>query len=171
MLERDTASIIKFVLDQAGNPSPYYWKIPRSFMVPSVYFPTPEIITGTDTLTTYSMEYVFGIMFFHKTSEKAYWLALQVLTAIRARRNMLAVVDTSGNETKEILRVDDPKLKMPDNGAAQLEITWTSRRPYGTETATKTQTYHIGQWDKPQLYESRVIDAAMEAALEKYIQR
>ncbi len=171
MLEQDIASIIKFVSDKAGNPSPYYWKVPRSFMVPSVYFPTPEITTGADTLTTYSMEYVFGIMFFHKTSEKAYQLALSVLIAIRTHRNMIAVIDTTGNETNEILRVDDPKLKMLDNGAAQLEITWTSRRPYDTEAATKAGAYHIEQWNKPGLYESKVIDAAMEAALEKYIQR
>ena len=84
---------------------------------------------------------------------------------------MIAVIDTAGNETNEILRVDDPKLKMLDNGAAQLEITWTSRRPYDIEEATKAGGYHIEQWNKSELYESKEIDAAMEAALEKYIQR
>lgn len=169
MLEQDIASIIKFTLDKAGNPAPYYWKVPKSFAVPSVYFPTPEIDTGADTLSTYSMNYVWGIIFFHKTSESAYQRALRVLTAIRARRNMIAVIDIDGNETKEILRINDPKLKSLDNGAVQLEITWTSRRPYDAEESEKAQAYHIQQWGKPELYESKVIDAAMEAALSKYI--
>lgn len=169
VLEQDIASIIKFTLDKAGNPAPYYWKVPKSFAVPSVYFPTPEIDTGGDTLSTYSMNYVWGIIFFHKTSESAYQRALRVLTAIRARRNMIAVIDIDGNETKEILRVNDPKLKPLDNGAVQLEITWTSRRPYDAEESEKAQAYHIQQWGKPELYESKVIDAAMEAALSKYI--
>lgn len=169
MLEQDIASIIKFTLDKAGNPAPYYWKVPKSFAVPSVYFPTPEIDTGSDTLSTYSMNYVWRIIFFHKTSESAYQRALRVLTAIRARRNMIAVIDIDGNETKEILRVNDPKLKPLDNGAVQLEITWTSRRLYDAEESEKAQAYHIQQWGKPELYESKVIDAAMEAALSKYI--
>lgn len=169
VLEQDIASIIKFTLDKAGNPAPYYWKVPKSFAVPSVYFPTPEIDTGGDTLSTYSMNYVWGIIFFHKTSESAYQRALRVLTAIRVRRNMIAVIDIDGNETKEILRVNDPKLKPLDNGAVQLEITWTSRRPYDAEESEKAQAYHIQQWGKPELYESKVIDAAMEVALSKYI--
>lgn len=169
VLEQDIASIIKFTLDKAGNPAPYYWKVPKSFMVPSVYFPTPEIDTDSDTLSTYSMDYVWNIIFFHKTSESAYQRALLVLTAIRAKRNMIAVIDIDGNETKEILRVNDPKLKPLDNGAVQLEITWTSRRPYDVDTSEKAQAYHIQQWGKPELYESKVIDTAMEAALSKYI--
>ncbi len=169
MLEQDIASIIKFILDKAGNPAPYYWKVPRSFAVPSVYFPTPEIDTGGDTLSTYSMEYFWGILFFHATTEGAHQLALRALTAIRARRNMIAVIDTDGNKTKETLRVNDPKLKPLDNGAVQLEITWTSRRSYDTGVSVKAQSYHIQQWGKPELYESKVIDAAMEVALSKYI--
>ena len=46
MLEQEMASIIKFVLDRAGGPSPYYWNVPRHFCVPAAYFPTPEIDTG-----------------------------------------------------------------------------------------------------------------------------
>lgn len=169
VLEQDIASIIKFTLDKAGNPAPYYWKVPKSFAVPSVYFPEPEIDTGSDTLSTYSLDYFWNVVFFHKTSGEAYRLALQVLTEIRARRNLIAVIDTDGSETEEILRVNDPKLKPLDNGAVQLEITWTSRRPYDTEVSEKAQSCNIQQWGKPELYESKVIDAAMEAALGKYI--
>ena len=35
MLEQDMASIIKFVLENAENPAPYYWNVPENFMVPA----------------------------------------------------------------------------------------------------------------------------------------
>ena len=38
MLEKEVASIIKFILDSAGNPVPYYHNMPENFVVPSVYF-------------------------------------------------------------------------------------------------------------------------------------
>lgn len=170
MLEQDIASLIKFILDGAGNPSPYYWNAPESFSVPAIYFPTPEISTSGDTFSTYGLDYVWNIVFFHRSTQEAYQLALQVLMMIRANRNMICVIDTEGNSTKEVLRVDDPKLKTLDTSAVQLEITWTSRRPYNVEAATYMQSYHVNMWKKHELYESKVISAAMEAALEKYIQ-
>ena len=39
MLEQELASIIKFTLDRAGNPSPYYWNVQENFCVPAAYFP------------------------------------------------------------------------------------------------------------------------------------
>ena len=53
MLEQEMASIIKYVLDRAGGPSPYYWNVPRHFSIPAAYFPTPELDTGGETFLTY----------------------------------------------------------------------------------------------------------------------
>lgn len=83
MLEQELASIMKYTLDRAGNPSPYYYEVPQHFTVPAVYFPTPEITTGGETFATYNMEYAWYIKFFHKSSQEAYALALAVLTAIK----------------------------------------------------------------------------------------
>jgi hypothetical protein len=53
----------------------------------------------------------------------------------------------------------------------QLKITFTSRRPYNRPDVQKMQTYHIEEWEDSELYESKYVDAAMEAALEKYINK
>lgn len=143
MLEQETASIIRFVLNSAGNPFPYYEKIPESFAVPAAYFPTPEIVTGGETFCTYAMEYAWYILFFHKNENEAYALALQALTAIRRKRNLIPLIDTDGNKTGKGIRLKDPDIKVIDNGAAQLHLRWTSRRPYACEEATKMQTYQL----------------------------
>jgi hypothetical protein len=171
VLEQEIASIIKFTSDAAGNPAPYYWDVPRSVAVPAVYFPSPDIGTGGDTLATYKMEYDWFIKFFHKTTEDAYALGLKALTALKVCRNLVPLIDTEGKATGRGIRIDDPELKKVDDGAVQLKITFTSRRPYNRPDVQKMQTYHIEEWEDSELYESKYVDAAMEAALEKYINK
>lgn len=55
-LEQEIASIMKYVIDRAGKPAPYYWEVPAHFAVPSVYFPMPEIDTGGETFLTYYID-------------------------------------------------------------------------------------------------------------------
>lgn len=168
MLEQEIASIIKFLLDKAENPSPYYHSVPKGFTIPSAYFPTPEITTGGDTLSTYSMEYTWFVLFFHKSSQEAHDIGFRVLTEIRERRNLIPLIDEKGRETKHFLRVDDPKLKVLDNGAAQLQIDWTSRRPYNSEQSEKMRNFEIKNWNNPDKYRGRTISAAYQEAISKY---
>lgn len=169
MLEQELASIIKFTLDKAGNPSPYYYEVPEHFMVPSAYFPTPEIMTGGDTFLSYSMDYTWFIKFFHKTSQKAYELGLQVLTAIKGNRNIIPLIGTDGREISgEAIRTSDPQLKILDDGAAQLQIEWTSRRLYNAEESAKIQNYEVEYWKKSEAYTERIISPAYAEAIEQY---
>lgn len=168
MLEQELASIMKFTLDRANNPSPYYYDVPQHFTVPAVYFPTPEISTGGETFLTYSMEYVWYIKIFHKSSQEAYSLGLSVLTAIKGNRNLIPLIGTTGERAEGSIRLDDPKLKVLDNGAAQLSLSWTSRRPYDTEETVKMQSYEVENWNNPDIYVSRVIPVAFAEAIEQY---
>lgn len=171
MLEQEIASIIKFVLDRTGNPSPYYWNVPEDFSVPAVYFPTPEIMTGGETFLTYHMDYTWFILIFAETSEKAYALGLQALTAIKGKRNLFPVIGTGGEETGETFRADDPRLKVLDNGAAQLQISWTSRRPYDDKEAVKMQSFDVRAWNKAADYTEREVSAAYVAAIESFAEK
>lgn len=131
MLEQEMASIIKFVLDHAGEPSPYYWNVPAHFTVPAAYFPTPEIDTGGETFSTYYVDYAWYIKLFHTTEQGAYSLGFNVVKAIRAVRNLIPLIGEDGQEIDgSWVRVDDPKLKVLDSGSAQLTINWRSRKPY-----------------------------------------
>lgn len=141
LLEQELASIIKYTLESSGNPAPYYYDVPEGFAVPAAYFPTPELSTEGDTFSTYALEYVWFIKFFHNTTQDAYALALGTLTAIKASRNLIPLINADGEKTDEVIRLKDPKLSTIDNGAVQLKIEWTSRRPYSAEEIPKMQTF------------------------------
>ena len=71
MLEKEIASIIRFILESCGNPVPYYHNMPESFIVPSVYFPVPEVSQNPDTMSAYGAEYTMFVNFFHSSTELA----------------------------------------------------------------------------------------------------
>lgn len=169
MLEQEMASIIKFVIDRAGKPAPYYWKVPAHFSVPSAYFPMPEIETGGETFSTYGMDYSWFVKIFHRKEEDAYSLGLAVVTAIKAVRNLVPLIAEDGSEIERSwVRVKDPKLKILDDGAAQLSISWRSRRPYNEEAAEKMQSFDVSGWAKQGQYTEKVISEAYAEAIERY---
>ena len=45
-LEQEIASVIRFILDSVPGITPYYWDIPEGFVVPSVFFPQPELTSS-----------------------------------------------------------------------------------------------------------------------------
>ncbi len=166
-LEQEIASIMKFVLDRAGKPAPYYWEVPVHFAVPSAYFPMPEIDTGSETFLTYNMDYAWYIKIFHRTKEEAYSLGLTVVTAIRAARNLIPLIAEDGSETEgNWIRLNDPKLKILDDRAAQLAVTWRSRRPYD-DTAAGAQRSQLLNIDALAKQGNRISDAFAKA-LEKH---
>ena len=56
-LEQEIASVIRFILDSLPGITPYYWDIPEGFVVPSVFFPQPELTPLGDTFASYAVEY------------------------------------------------------------------------------------------------------------------
>jgi len=163
MLEQEIASVIRFVLDSAGNPNPYYYSVPESFIVPAVYFPSPEINTGGETFRTYRMEYAWYITFHHKTSEDAYRLAQAALTAIMGRRCLIPLIKENGEYAGRGLRVNNPSIKPLDTGVYQLALSFVSRRPYDAEQVEKMQSYEVEAFLKSP------DEAAVQAAVAKYL--
>ena len=143
MLEQDLASIMRFLTEQSGSPAPYYNNVPKSFRVPAVYFPRPEITSDGDTLNTYALDFSLFVKFFHRTKEDAYELGYTALTALLDRRNRIPLIDESGSRTGRFIRIRDPTLRAVDENAVQLQIDWTSRKPFAVEPVTMMQTYEI----------------------------
>lgn len=165
MLEQEMASIIKFILDRAENPSPYYWNVPEHFLVPAVYFPTPEIDTGGETFLTYYVDYAWYILFFHKTAQEAYSLGYEVANAIRRERNLIPIIGEDGNEiAREWVRISDPTLAVLDGGAAQLTIKWRSRKPYNTIDGIPVMRFNFDVFMKS----GKIISDAEAAEIEQY---
>lgn len=152
MLEQEIASAIKFILESAGNPAPYYWNVPQDFAVPAVYFPVPEITSGGDTLNSYNLNYTWFIKFFHKDTQSAHELATAALTALQSRRNLIPLINETRELTDRGFRTKDPELKEIDGGAVQLTLSWNSPRPYHKEQSPKVMKYYLAyitkQYDK-----------------------
>lgn len=167
-LEQEVASIVKFILDRAGGPAPYYWNVPSNFVIPAVYFPPPEIETGGETFLTYNMDYVWYVKLFDKTKQDAYAMGLNVLAAIKAERNLVPMISEDGSTIPQSwVRINDPTLKVLDDGAAQLTVRWRSRRPYSDSLAdpAKAQTVSVDIIGKPA---GRTIEDVYAEALEQY---
>lgn len=144
MLEQEAASIMKFVIENAENPYPYYWNVPQNFMIPAVYFPIPEMLTGGETFLTYYIDFSWYIDFFHKTAQQTYGLGHKVLTAIKEQKNLIPLITEDGNLIENNwIRVDDPSVEVIENGTVQLKITWRSRRPYKQNEAQKAKLFHM----------------------------
>lgn len=169
MLEQEIASIIKFTLDKANNPFPYYYNVPQSFAVPAAYFPVPEISTRGESFRTYAMEYSWFIKFFHRNSQTAYAMVSSVLAALKGNKNRVPLIDTDGNSTGKNIRLKDPTVSSADDGAIQLQLSWDSIRPYDGVDAMKMQTFYIESWSKAEIYTEKTISTALEAAIEKYL--
>lgn len=165
MLEQDLASIMRFLTEQSGNPAPYYNNVPESFRVPAVYFPRPEITSDGDTLNTYALDFSLFVKFFHRTKEDAYELGYTALTALLDRRNRIPLIDESGSRAGRFIRIRDPTLRAVDENAVQLQIDWTSRKPFAVEPVTMMQTYEIKGWHEPDIYITRRIETAFRAAV------
>lgn len=95
-LEQEIASVIRFILDSVPGITPYYWDIPEGFVVPSVFFPQPELTPLGDTFASYAVEYDWYIKFFASTDEDAYASAAAALNAICAARLLVPLIDEAG---------------------------------------------------------------------------
>ena len=168
MLEQEIASIMRFCLDAADNPQPYYYDVPEDFQVPAMYFPQPEIDTAGETFLTYAFKYSWYINIFCSTTEDAHALAWQVLTAIKQARNLIPLLDDEGEDSGSGLRINDPRLVRVDTGVVQIVLTWTSRRPYdlkSNQEGEKMVYWEAKGWLRPDIYNTVSVEAAYESAV------
>ena len=143
-LEQEIASVIRFVLDSVPGITPYYWSIPEGFIVPSVFFPQPELTPLGDTFASYAVEYDWYIKFFASTDEDAYASAAAALNALCAARLLVPLIDETGAAVGGGLRLKDPGgVKKVDTGVVQFALTWDSRRPYNVANYQKVMSYNL----------------------------
>lgn len=143
MIEQEIASIIRFVLEACGDPTPYYHNIPESFVVPSVYFPVPETEFQPDTFSGYRAEYSMFVSFFHSSTELAYQLAAPVCHSINAARRQIPEIDYDGKWTGKYVRIQDTRLKKADECAYQLQLEWTGRYNYTPQDGELIRNFYM----------------------------
>lgn len=143
VIEQELASIFGYILQAAGNPTPYYRNLPQDFKVPAVYYPIPEIVTSGDTFSSYGAEYDWYIKFIHSETQEAYEMALSALTAIKEARNLIPLREQDGKMSKKGVRIKDPELRTIDDGVVQLKIRFVSRRPYSRSASSRITSFDM----------------------------
>lgn len=166
MLEQELVSIVRFILDNTSNSSPYYHNLPESFCTPATYFPVPEISSRGETFLTYALEYTWYVKFIDIDTQSAYIRANQALNALQAKRNIITLLDENGAETSAGLRLYDPAINTVDTGIVQIKLSWASRRPYFSEDVLKMQKFELEAWEKG-AYKTPNISEALAAIEDK----
>ena len=119
-------------------------RVPEGFVVPSVFFPQPELTPLGDTFASYAVEYDWYIRFFASTDEDAYASAAAALNALCAARLLVPLIDETGAAAGGGVRLKDPGgVKRLDTGTAQLTLHWDSRRPYNRVDCQKVMHYNL----------------------------
>lgn len=138
MIEREVASIIRFILDNAGEITPYYNSVPANFLVPAVFFPPPEASDGADTLYSYSATYLWPITFHASTSEEAYATALLVLHELKRKRSRVPYLHDDGKKDERGMKISSAEVKLVDECVAQLLLTFKARKGLMTNDSQKS---------------------------------
>lgn len=156
-MEQEIASIIKAVLDSAGNPMPYYHEIPQDFFSPCIFFPEPDVRTAGDTLCSYRLDFSLDIMFRAEQNNEAHRMAMNTVAVLKGAGNLVALLDESGQETGDYIRTGEMSVKVLDSCSAELSLQWVSRRPYAKAvqwaSMTKVQKFIAENW--PEKYISK----------------
>ena len=144
-LDQEIASIIKFTLDKSGNPSPYYWDVPEGFLIPSAFFPVPEVESDGSTLNSYAITFTMFIKFFSIDKQSACDLAFGVLRAINGLKCAIPMIGADGGSAGKRFRVKNPSAKGIEGeaGAAQLAVAWDSARPYDAAETVKIMEFGL----------------------------
>lgn len=141
------ASIAKYIYNATDKnttdkPKLYYSEMPEDFAVPSVFFPAEDIEQRGDTFGAYAFEFVWPIKFFHSSTRLALENGKAALSAISANRNLIPIIEVTGERAGYELRLKKATIAPGDSGAAILTLSWASVRPFTKTTdAIYAQTF------------------------------
>lgn len=138
MLEYEIAAIYYFI---AGTikATPYFKEIPIDFMVPCVFYPTPEQTGGVFSVSKYKTDFVMYIKFMAKDTLEAYSMASKVLQELMKNKRKVPLVDETGKKTGKKFQINNPVARKVDTGVYQMEVSWKRYTLYTADIMTKAQ--------------------------------
>lgn len=125
-------SIYSFIYNLNKEAKIYYDEVPESLAVPSMYFPLPEIIPGSSTVTSYYKSNLMYINIFEKTTREAMNKAVKIVGQISDNKFKIPIMNSQG----ELLGVDvwilETSAKEIDTGIAQVFLRWKEENYYSS---------------------------------------
>ncbi len=143
MMEQDYASIMRFMLNAWGKEDYYFQEMPEDFVLPSVYFPMPQLMIENNTVSSFKRRYSAYIKIFGEDSKSAqnesYSIASKIVTAIAKGKNNIPILDIEGENTNSWVKIRKLNLKKIDNNTHQIKITWDTHDEYFVDDSQKIQ--------------------------------
>lgn len=112
----------------------YTEEVPQNFVVPSIFVPIPSIFNGNDTNMTFNKTFSLSVKLFHESSSKAFSEAERITNAVSSGRDLIPIVDVTGNKTSQFIRVNRIEARESDGGVAIIVVNWNSNYFYDRET-------------------------------------
>ncbi|MEC1262508.1 phage portal protein [Bacillus swezeyi] len=135
----ETGSVMNFFY-QIFPAVCYEKEIPDHFQIPSLYFPPPSVFDENDTVSTFKKVFSLNVKLFHHDSQKAHDHAERIADAVRQVRHAIPLVDQSGADTGESLRISRIETRIGDAGTASIIVQWNSRYWYKREAQPSLET-------------------------------
>ncbi len=139
MLETEIAALVRFM--DPLNLKTYFKELPEGFATPSVYFPPPEVSSGTHSLSAYSNVFSLFMKVFGKNSAESYYYASQIEKSILGRRSSIPLYDKDGKPAGKSFRIDKVGIKNIDTGVTQVTLNWKTLTAYDDETYIKAVNF------------------------------
>ena len=148
MFQDEIGSIMRFCYNQ--NPVKIYSdRIPQDMIIPCMYFPTPIILSSSDTISTYRNVYHIFVKVFAEKTPQAHRQAHSIAEKFRKAKGIIPIIKLDGELTEDYMRINlDIQTKSIDEGVVQLALKWDSRYPYILEEYPTMETLLIEEYLK-----------------------
>ena len=140
MLEYEIAAIYYFI-DSTIKATSYFKEVPHNFMVPCVFYPTPEQSGGVFSVSKYKTDFVMYIKFMAKDTLEAYSMASKVMQELMKNKRKVPLVDEKGKSIRKNFQINNPVIRKVDNGVYQMEVSWKRYTSYNANIVAKAQEF------------------------------
>lgn len=124
-------SIASYMIDKGNEVmemNAYFHKMPEKVFLPAIYFPNPIVSLGSETLSSYSKNYMWFIKVLATSTEDAYQIAEYILTCIAGNRNKVPILNKDNTPTGNNINFDKTcSVKEIDANTYQISLSWTER--------------------------------------------
>ncbi len=134
VLEYEVAAIYYFIQEIIGIKY-YFDEVPKDFLVPCVFYPTPTFETDSFSTSSFSTTFTMYAKVIDISNVSAAWKASEIIQAVCKNRNKIPLVNESGKKTGKNFRIDNLISKKIDEGVVQIAFTWKRYTKYTKNTA------------------------------------
>lgn len=113
-------------------PVPVFDKeLPENLIVPSLYFPQPEIMDGYYSKNKYQVNYTLDVQIFHKSTAEALQVAESITQEIRRNKSVMHLIHADGTVSDESIFFDTiTSMEMGTEGIVQVRLMWSYEYDY-----------------------------------------